>query len=107
MAKVSRSQVHKLTEVHRSQAIIQCLIRSECARPSRADKRCDVQLESVLELRLMSAWRIFLRSRLLHLVSTFNATFYKNAPRWCSGFHPKKVPPKLGLQGEKGINPDV
>eukprot|EP00983_Pelagomonas_calceolata_P008748 285611-Pelagomonas_calceolata.AAC.1 len=35
----------------------------ECARPSSAGKRCDVQQDSVLELRLMSAWRTFLRSR--------------------------------------------
>eukprot|EP00983_Pelagomonas_calceolata_P061698 1146935-Pelagomonas_calceolata.AAC.3 len=36
---------------------------SKCARPSYADNRCDVQQESVLELRLMPAWRTSLRSR--------------------------------------------
>eukprot|EP00983_Pelagomonas_calceolata_P080559 1155204-Pelagomonas_calceolata.AAC.6 len=24
-------------------------------------------------------------------LKSFNATFSKNAPRWCSGFHPKKL----------------
>eukprot|EP00983_Pelagomonas_calceolata_P072796 1151884-Pelagomonas_calceolata.AAC.1 len=40
------------------------LFKSKCARPSSAYKRFYVQQESVLELRLMSAWRIVLRSRM-------------------------------------------
>eukprot|EP00983_Pelagomonas_calceolata_P039965 1137404-Pelagomonas_calceolata.AAC.1 len=72
VAKDMMGKIQEVRTIDDMSATYCCLLwdqEFECARPSSAVKRCDVQQESVLELRLMSAWRTFLRSILLHLLS--------------------------------------
>eukprot|EP00983_Pelagomonas_calceolata_P041459 1138073-Pelagomonas_calceolata.AAC.4 len=73
VAKDVMGVIQEVRTIDDKTAVYCCLLWDqgllECARPSSTDKTCDAQQESVLELRLMSAWRTFLRSRRLHLVS--------------------------------------
>eukprot|EP00983_Pelagomonas_calceolata_P037721 1136475-Pelagomonas_calceolata.AAC.1 len=58
---VGKIQIHEVRTIDDMSAVYCCLLwdqgLSECARPSSADKRYDVQQESGLDQRLTSAWK--------------------------------------------------